>query len=764
MAPLTQFFGLTKLTPSDPPSSNNYAFQLSNIDTIDRLLYKLHNAVFVEETPIADPVEGPSLVVDTSGGNIRAGVTVRYKFTWVDQYGSETAASNESFVSTPAPVSAPGAPGVQFTSSGGSLLAGTYFYRLSAYTDVNTLETLGGSTISITIPSGSTNSVTLTLPNLPGGADGFNVYRRGPGESNYYYIASIDMTVATPPTSYVDNGSQSPNCNRSPAQQNLTNSKNAITVTLPGATPSVPDGYTWKVYRTFSANDWNQSLLEWVTTETSSGSGVIVPYIVDTGQTALPGSPPTTSTITGDTSRIDAWEGLIDDIEQAIDEIRSQLGATPEGIYDSVQERLDVLEQLIESATPGGLDDIYSALSILYSALNLLDDEITTARGGYVSLDARLDDMGGGGGGGGITWGTVVDTGLGNDEAFPGWYDSTSATPSEKGWQSVAHTSGQLIISTGYGPQVDGSPGAWYINHDEAVGINGLYQEPFYYNQTIGADPSNPYDNWMYQWEEVNAGSEDWGRSPKYVFSVDMGDSDRQFFHEKWLELGNFSSISYVQTSPDYEARHSINIDADSLHETSLGLTLNDSDLEEVDSQIWLRASSESANATIENYDLNNETYGSITLNSGLYGTWIEVVRDVSDASNPLYIRDSEYKTIFNIDDDGSVFFNTPLWYVDSGFNVDFATITSYIVVVDSASPVDMTILDEASWDQLIPGATITLIQTGTGAVTVQGDTGVVIQTLATHVPTTAGQYARITVTYLGSDVWVVNGDLDVAP
>lgn len=315
MASLTTYFGLTKLAPNESTAANNYAFISSNLDTIDRLLGKLHEAVFVEETPIDNPTAGPTLTLE-EGGNIRAGQTVRYKFTYVDEYGAETAASIESIISTPAPISTPSQPSLVVSSSGGTLLAGSYFYRLTAYTDANTLETIGSSPANITIQSGSTNSITVNLPTLPGGADGFNVYRRAPGESNYYYIASVDMTVATPPSSYLDNGSSAPNCNRTPPTQNLTNSNNKIIVTLPGATPTVPEGYTWKVYRTFSAGNYNSSLLQWVTTETSPGSGVIVPYVEDTGQTTTVGSPPTISSITGDTSRIDAWEELLDEVAE----------------------------------------------------------------------------------------------------------------------------------------------------------------------------------------------------------------------------------------------------------------------------------------------------------------------------------------------------------------------------------------------------------------------------------------------------------------
>lgn len=339
----TTYFGLQKLGPQDTLASYDYAFGNANMDTIDRLLNKVHDAVFLEEGIIADPTEPLSLVVDTEGGNIRAGVTVRYKFTWVDVTGAETAASPEAVVATPAPVASPAAPSLVQASTGGTLLAGSYFYRLSAYASVNTLETIGGTVVFDTIASGSTNKITLTLPSLPAGADGFNVYRRGPGDSNYFYVDSIDMNVATPPSTYVDTGSLSPNCNRSPATQNLTNSTNMITITVPGATPTVPDGYTWKLYRTYISGNYNSSLLQWVITETSTGSGIIFPYAEDTGQTTSVGSPPSVSTITGDGNRVDLLETAVTALDVRVVDLEA---ATPGSITwgTAVPDGLGLLE------------------------------------------------------------------------------------------------------------------------------------------------------------------------------------------------------------------------------------------------------------------------------------------------------------------------------------------------------------------------------------------------------------------------------------
>jgi len=252
----------------------------------------------------------PELTLDVTSGNIPAGRTVRYKFSWVDANGAESAASPEATIATPAAITAPVAPSLSTDTTGGTLLPGNYFYALSAYTGTNTSETKAGTRIFLTVPTGtSTNTITLTLPATPAGADGFNVYRRGPGESVYSYIASIDMTVATPPTTYLDDGTTAPNCNRQPPNSNLTNATNNVTVDIPGSTPAVPAGLTWKIYRTYTAGDYSNSFLVEVVEETTPGSGIIVTTHIDAGLSVAAGQPLSLSQFTTNPGKIDLLDG-----------------------------------------------------------------------------------------------------------------------------------------------------------------------------------------------------------------------------------------------------------------------------------------------------------------------------------------------------------------------------------------------------------------------------------------------------------------------
>lgn len=339
MASKTGFYGLQKLVSGDPLSTGDYAFTNSNIDTIDRLLGKFNDALFEDDAPVIDPTDLLSLEVVPSGGLIPAGRTLRYKYTWVDAFGNESAASPESVVGTDAPITRPNQPGLTSTSTGGTLLAGNYFYIISAYATVNTSETGGSQAATINVRTGSTNKITLTFPSLPSGATGFNIFRKGPGEVQFFYLDSVDLNVATPSSIYVDDNSVTVNNSRTPSATNLTNSTNLVNITLPEA---VPDGYTWKVYRTFVSADYNSSLLEWVVT---TDMGVVVDNTVDSGLKTTIGLPPTVSSLTGASSKV--AQATAD-----VSNIYSILGTTPQGGFSDVRSRFDDIDtRLVETIT-----------------------------------------------------------------------------------------------------------------------------------------------------------------------------------------------------------------------------------------------------------------------------------------------------------------------------------------------------------------------------------------------------------------------------
>jgi hypothetical protein len=308
----TIHYGLKTLRSGDNLSDDDYAFTDKNIVKLDTLAWlgaEGHQHTGSNAIDVT-PADGPSLVLTAGTGTIPGGRTVRYKYSLVDAQGQESAASPETTVTTPPAVSTPGGPTLTAAYTGGTLLAGQYYYVLTAYKTTINQETVGSRRGYATLLSGTTGEITLTLPSLPTGATGFNVYRRSPGSTRFQYLASVDMSVATPPTTYVDDGTDVEDCNRTVPTANNTSSNYAVAVGFPGATPTVPAGYTWKVYRTYTTGDWDSSLASWVVAETTEGSGIITPEYSDVGAATSGGSPLANGEQIGAPSKINLTDAI----------------------------------------------------------------------------------------------------------------------------------------------------------------------------------------------------------------------------------------------------------------------------------------------------------------------------------------------------------------------------------------------------------------------------------------------------------------------
>jgi hypothetical protein len=288
----SKYLGLAEIGQGDQFNAEGYAFSTGNIERLDQFIYRLlahhHNGVAPLTTSELDP---PSLTLNTDddSGRIAPGQTLRYKYTLIDELGTETLASPETTVTIPPAVVPPNAPSLSYSTTGGELTAGTYSYVISAYVGSSPTETQRSDPAPITIPSGTTNLITLTMPTLPAGASGFNIFRAAPSEQSYSFLATIADDE------YVDDGTVTPNYNRPPSNRNTTRRHNSVDVTLPGATPVVPEGYVaWRLYRTSVAGNYDNSRLVDVVEETSEGSGIITPTYTDVGLGTRTGSPPTT--------------------------------------------------------------------------------------------------------------------------------------------------------------------------------------------------------------------------------------------------------------------------------------------------------------------------------------------------------------------------------------------------------------------------------------------------------------------------------------
>lgn len=295
MSRYTPHFGLLAIEPGDDPYMDGHKFFAADRDKIDTALWLSLSGHVHDGTSGAAldaPTDAADLACSTTGGAIAAGTRLWYTYTLVDSAsGQESGAAPVAVIDTPAAIDAPDSPGLAWGGTGGTLARGQYFYVLTAWTDFSTNETAALNAIGIIISgSTTTNRVIISLPDLPFGADGFNIYRRKPGGSRYLYLDSVDMNVATPPSEYVDNGSVTEDSDRSGPSRNTTNNTNSITITYPS--DPVPAGYYWKIYRTTSEGAWTTSFLHSVVEETSEGSGVITVEYTDPGEQTATGQPP----------------------------------------------------------------------------------------------------------------------------------------------------------------------------------------------------------------------------------------------------------------------------------------------------------------------------------------------------------------------------------------------------------------------------------------------------------------------------------------
>jgi hypothetical protein len=280
MASETQHYGLTKLGPGEGLHAGGGRFPSADRDTIDQVLYLAANHVHTGAAFTSNaPTTAPTLTLSTSGGTLPAGTTIRYAYTYTDPESGETTISPVATVATAAQITAPAAPTFSLQSTGGALPPGEYFYVLSAYQGTTTVETKALNPVTVTIPAGSAeNVVELTMPALPPGATGFNIYRRPPNTTAYHHIAFT--TAAT----FNDTGGD--------LGINTTNGTNQVTVSI----ASVPVDNLWTLYRSYTTSFDNTLLV--------TQDEFDLNY-VDTGAGTSLGTPPSQALAVGTPSQID---------------------------------------------------------------------------------------------------------------------------------------------------------------------------------------------------------------------------------------------------------------------------------------------------------------------------------------------------------------------------------------------------------------------------------------------------------------------------
>jgi hypothetical protein len=276
-------------------------------DVIDRLLSAFeshdHSADPATAAPLEDPSDSPTATVATTGGGLAGGTTYYYKVSYLDQFGLETAASDEVAATTgdvPTVTDPPVATGD--STAGNTLPPATYYYAVTGLSAQG--ETALGPQAIISIQPGQTGCL-LTMPPMDNGITAYNAWRHGMSDAGWTKVG-VNISGAT----FLDVGVPTGTCLTDPATQPpasvtvVFTGTNAVTVTVPDVALVGTLGgpvTAWRLYRTDTSGNYGTDSLvaqlvpaddttPLVTSYTDLGGGLL------TGQPLLVSSTLTPST------------------------------------------------------------------------------------------------------------------------------------------------------------------------------------------------------------------------------------------------------------------------------------------------------------------------------------------------------------------------------------------------------------------------------------------------------------------------------------
>lgn len=241
---ITPFAGLTELEPQDPLSTDNSSFQARNPSIIDRYLEvgavsHRHD----DHDPLGNPDAQPSAFASATGGVIPASSVFFIGYTLLDDESGETEISPVVTVSTGPPLDPPSnAPSATVEYTGGSLIAGSYYYGLTLV-DADGGETELSDVTSVVrepgFPSGQVQLGGLDTDMIALGAAGWRLWKAIGGGAWGLLAQGTDST-------YTDDGTVNADCTQSPPDtgQSTTNSTNSIGVTVPSGQASGASGFS----------------------------------------------------------------------------------------------------------------------------------------------------------------------------------------------------------------------------------------------------------------------------------------------------------------------------------------------------------------------------------------------------------------------------------------------------------------------------------------------------------------------------------------
>lgn len=256
---------------------------------LDRILAAFEGHNHRVTATLDEPDDAPLAVVGT-GGQLEAGQTYSYVFSFVNADGLETVSSDEVSVDTPDILETPDAPqGFTDDVTAGTLLPGQYFYALSGLRGAE--ESAQGLPTAVTVLAGEV-AVTLTLPALDD-ADEYQIWRMKDTDPGWTRVGTSSTGT------FVDDGSVPAGAYGDPANDPPLVSDGinnySVTVTLTGADiTSAQASIGWKLYRTETSGVYSAASLVHMVVEREDELDPLSPLLtewIDDGDASLVGAP-----------------------------------------------------------------------------------------------------------------------------------------------------------------------------------------------------------------------------------------------------------------------------------------------------------------------------------------------------------------------------------------------------------------------------------------------------------------------------------------
>jgi len=285
----TPNYGLTRIGPGETVAKDGFKALDGDRLTLDALLRALEYHTHDASPRLADPPEDtvPVLTASSTGGQLAAGRTYYYSVSLLDRWGLETAVSSEGEVVTPNAIAIDGAPGVTAFATGGTITPGIYAYVYTYVSDSGG-ETNPSPPATLTVSSGSTNSVVVDIPDLPGAVLYANVFRSKDGQSQFFYCGEHDGL-----TDYFTDTGDTMDYTTVAPRANTTGNTCSVAISLetwPGGTWDGASG--WRLYRSLTPGGYTGSSLVHEVVETEAEDSVILRKTwVDAGDEMQQGSP-----------------------------------------------------------------------------------------------------------------------------------------------------------------------------------------------------------------------------------------------------------------------------------------------------------------------------------------------------------------------------------------------------------------------------------------------------------------------------------------